>query len=143
MFGPVAPLFCFKSEEEAIRLANDTQFGNLLSVDSERIWVYDITKWSFWRIRMKDKLSEKDFHLIMFNFRQGLHSIHRILFMFTCHIHAEIPSFITPSICIVLIQKHLFVSMFLYWDESSMGNWRIDVPREISLTLAFYFIKIP
>ena len=26
-FGPVAPLFRFKSEEEAIRLANDTEFG--------------------------------------------------------------------------------------------------------------------
>jgi succinate-semialdehyde dehydrogenase/glutarate-semialdehyde dehydrogenase len=26
-FGPVAPLFRFKSEEEAVRLANDTEFG--------------------------------------------------------------------------------------------------------------------
>eukprot|EP01018_Ginkgo_biloba_P030779 Gb_34346 [translate_table: standard] len=27
VFGPVAPIFRFKTEEEAIRLANDTQFG--------------------------------------------------------------------------------------------------------------------
>ena len=26
-FGPVAPLFCFSTEEEAIRMANDTEFG--------------------------------------------------------------------------------------------------------------------
>ena len=26
-FGPVAPLFRFQTEEEAIRLANDTEFG--------------------------------------------------------------------------------------------------------------------
>jgi acyl-CoA reductase-like NAD-dependent aldehyde dehydrogenase len=26
-FGPVAPVFRFKTEEEAIRLANDTEFG--------------------------------------------------------------------------------------------------------------------
>ena len=26
-FGPVAPLFRFKDEEEAIRMANDTEFG--------------------------------------------------------------------------------------------------------------------
>jgi succinate-semialdehyde dehydrogenase/glutarate-semialdehyde dehydrogenase len=26
-FGPVAPLFRFETEEEAIRLANDTEFG--------------------------------------------------------------------------------------------------------------------
>ena len=27
IFGPVAPLFRFKSDEEAIRMANDTEFG--------------------------------------------------------------------------------------------------------------------
>ena len=27
IFGPVAPLFRFSTEEEAIRLANDTEFG--------------------------------------------------------------------------------------------------------------------
>jgi succinate-semialdehyde dehydrogenase/glutarate-semialdehyde dehydrogenase len=26
-FGPVAPVFRFKTEEEAVRLANDTEFG--------------------------------------------------------------------------------------------------------------------
>jgi len=26
-FGPLAPVFCFKTEEEAIRMANDTEFG--------------------------------------------------------------------------------------------------------------------
>jgi len=47
VFGPVAPLFYFKSEEEAIRLANDTQFGNFLSVDSEQLPVHDDIIWSF------------------------------------------------------------------------------------------------
>ena len=27
IFGPVAPLFCFKTEEDAIRMANDNEFG--------------------------------------------------------------------------------------------------------------------
>ena len=26
-FGPVAPLYRFKSDEEAIKMANDTEFG--------------------------------------------------------------------------------------------------------------------
>ncbi len=40
-FGPVAPLFRFSSEEEAIRLANDTEFGlaaYFYSRDIGRIW---------------------------------------------------------------------------------------------------------
>ncbi|MGH6719928.1 MAG: NAD-dependent succinate-semialdehyde dehydrogenase [Alphaproteobacteria bacterium] len=40
-FGPVAPLFRFGSEEEAIRLANDTEFGlaaYFYSRDIGRIW---------------------------------------------------------------------------------------------------------
>lgn len=40
-FGPVAPLFRFKSEEEAIALANDTEFGlaaYFYSRDNARIW---------------------------------------------------------------------------------------------------------
>ncbi len=40
-FGPVAPLFHFKTEEEAIRLANDTEFGlasYFYSQDIHRIW---------------------------------------------------------------------------------------------------------
>ena len=40
-FGPVAPLFRFKTEEEAIRLANDTESGlaaYLYSRDVNRIW---------------------------------------------------------------------------------------------------------
>ncbi len=40
-FGPVAPLFRFESEEEAIRLANDTEFGlasYFYSRDIGRVW---------------------------------------------------------------------------------------------------------
>lgn len=40
-FGPVAPLFRFKDEEEAVRLANDTEFGlaaYFYSRDIGRIW---------------------------------------------------------------------------------------------------------
>jgi succinate-semialdehyde dehydrogenase/glutarate-semialdehyde dehydrogenase len=40
-FGPVAPLFRFKSDEEAIRLANDTEFGlaaYFYARDLGRVW---------------------------------------------------------------------------------------------------------
>jgi succinate-semialdehyde dehydrogenase/glutarate-semialdehyde dehydrogenase len=40
-FGPVAPLFRFKTEEEAIRMANDTEFGlasYFYSRDNARVW---------------------------------------------------------------------------------------------------------
>jgi len=40
-FGPVAPVFRFKTEEEAIRLANDTEFGlaaYFYGRDIGRVW---------------------------------------------------------------------------------------------------------
>lgn len=40
-FGPVAPLFRFQSEDEVIRLANDTEFGlaaYFYSRDMQRVW---------------------------------------------------------------------------------------------------------
>lgn len=41
VFGPVAPLFRFSSEDEAVRLANDTEFGlaaYFYSSDTRRVW---------------------------------------------------------------------------------------------------------
>jgi succinate-semialdehyde dehydrogenase / glutarate-semialdehyde dehydrogenase len=41
IFGPVAPLFRFESEEEAVRMANDTEFGlaaYFYSRDLARVW---------------------------------------------------------------------------------------------------------
>ena len=40
-FGPVAPLYCFKSEDEALKMANDTEIGlaaYFYSRDIGRIW---------------------------------------------------------------------------------------------------------
>ncbi|MFC0322420.1 NAD-dependent succinate-semialdehyde dehydrogenase [Gallibacterium melopsittaci] len=40
-FAPLAPLFCFDSEEEAIKMANDTEFGlasYIYTKDMSRIW---------------------------------------------------------------------------------------------------------
>lgn len=33
VFGPVAPLLCFKTEEEAIHMANDTNAGSFVKSD--------------------------------------------------------------------------------------------------------------
>src|SRR5205085_2490022 len=41
IFGPVAPIFRFKTEEEAIQMANDTEFGlasYFYSRDIHRVW---------------------------------------------------------------------------------------------------------
>ncbi|KAH9312781.1 hypothetical protein KI387_027816, partial [Taxus chinensis] len=41
VFGPVAPLFRFKTEEEAIKIANDTHYGlasNLFTENVSRAW---------------------------------------------------------------------------------------------------------
>ena len=41
IFGPVAPLYCFKTEEEAINMANNTPFGlaaYFYSRDIGRVW---------------------------------------------------------------------------------------------------------
>ena len=41
-FGPLAPVFKFKTEEEAIQLANDTEFGlasYFYTTDINRIWL--------------------------------------------------------------------------------------------------------
>ena len=41
IFGPVAPLFRFRTEEEAIRMANDTEFGlaaYFYARDIARVW---------------------------------------------------------------------------------------------------------
>jgi len=40
-FGPVAPLYRFKTEEDAVKMANDTEFGlasYFYSRDIGRIW---------------------------------------------------------------------------------------------------------
>jgi succinate-semialdehyde dehydrogenase/glutarate-semialdehyde dehydrogenase len=40
-FGPVAPLYCFKTDDEAIKMANNTEFGlaaYFYSRDIGRIW---------------------------------------------------------------------------------------------------------
>lgn len=40
-FGPVAPLFCFETEEDVVQMANDTEFGlaaYFYTRDSGRVW---------------------------------------------------------------------------------------------------------
>ena len=38
IFGPVAPLFKFETEEEVVQMANDTEFGLAAYFYSQRYW---------------------------------------------------------------------------------------------------------